>query len=96
MSKRGPLSEADIHDALKGLPGWILKDDQIEKTYSFDTFRDAVAFIVRLSFEAESIDHHPAIKNVYSRVSIALTTHDAGNRVTQMDLDLAEAIEAIA
>ncbi|MEM1043934.1 MAG: 4a-hydroxytetrahydrobiopterin dehydratase [Bacteroidota bacterium] len=90
-----PLSNDAVRDALAGLPGWAHEDDTLAKTFTFDDFRAALAFIVRLGFEAEERDHHPNLSNVYNRVEIALTTHDAGNRVTQRDVDLAQAIERI-
>lgn len=92
---REPLSDEQIRTALADLPGWTHADDALAKTFTFDGFRAALAFIVRVGFEAEERDHHPNLQNVYNRVEIALTTHDAGNRVTPKDLDLARAIEAL-
>ena len=92
---REPLSDDEIQSALADLPGWAWEDDALAKTFTFDGFRDALAFIVRLGFEAEQRDHHPNLTNVYNRVELALTTHDAGNRVTHKDLELARAIEAL-
>ena len=90
-----PLSDDQIRSALGTLPGWAHADDALAKTFTFDDFRAALAFIVRVGFEAEERDHHPNLSNVYNRVEIALTTHDAGNRVTQKDVDLAQAIEKL-
>ena len=90
-----PLSDDQIRAALGDLPGWAYGDDALAKTYTFADFREALAFIVRLGFEAEQRDHHPNLTNVYNRVELALTTHDAGNRVTQKDVDLAQAIETL-
>jgi 4a-hydroxytetrahydrobiopterin dehydratase len=95
MSTRSPLSDDQIRSALGDLPGWAHEDDALRKAFTFDDFRAALAFIVRVGFEAEGRDHHPNLTNVYNRVEIALTTHDAGNRVTQKDVDLASAIEQI-
>ena len=92
-----PLSPETIRDALEaGLPGWAFEDDALTKTYTFNSFPEAVSFIVRLAFYAEEMNHHPDLHNVYDRVDIALSTHDAGNKVTQKDLDLAHAIEGFA
>lgn len=96
MPSRDPLSDADIDDALDDLDGWSHADDKIQKTYEFSDFREAVSFIVRLSFYAEEMNHHPELENVYNTVSIALTTHDAGGQVTAMDIELASAIEDLA
>lgn len=90
-----PLSDDQIRSALGDLPGWTHADDALAKTFTLGDFRAALAFIVRVGFEAEERDHHPNLSNVYNRVEIALTTHDAGNRVTQKDVDLARAIEQI-
>ena len=92
---RNPLSTEAIQEALQALPGWSYKDNRLHKTIRFGSFREAVGFIVRLAFEAEGINHHPELSNVYNRVEITLTTHDAGNRVTSMDIALASAMERI-
>lgn len=68
----------------------------LEKTYRFTGFCEAFAFMVRVAFEAESLGHHPDWTNVYDRVTIRLSTHDAGNRVTSLDVDLARRIEGLA
>ena len=78
------------------MPGWRFEDDQLKKTFELSNFRAAVSFIVRLSFYAEELNHHPDLHNVYSTVDIALTTHDAGDKVTEMDLKLARAIEGFS
>lgn len=90
------LSEERITASLDALPGWTWADDKLTKKFVFKDFREAVSFIVRLSFEAEALNHHPELFNVYNRVTVHLTTHDAGNRVTDLDLQLAKAIEAFA
>ena len=69
------------------------EQDRLRKTYIFKNFREAVSFIVRMAFYAEELDHHPELHNVYNRVTVSLTTHDAGNKVTGMDVSLAHAIE---
>lgn len=91
-----PLSQDQVNAALAGLSGWEHAGDVLRKRFTFDDFRSAIAFIVRIGFEAETADHHPELTNVYNRVDIVLTTHDAGNRVTQKDVDLAHAIDAVA
>ena len=78
------------------LKGWRFENDALMKTYQLGNFREAMSFLVRLGFEAEQRDHHPEVKNVYGRVEILLRTHDAGNKVTQLDVELARAIEAFS
>ncbi len=96
MPTRDPLSASDIDDALSGLEGWAHEDDKLTKTFEFADFRAAISFIVRIAFYAEERNHHPELENVYSTVHVALTTHDAGDKVTAMDVDLARAIEEVA
>jgi len=90
---RAPLTSAEISAALAGLPGWSYANDRLSKAFTLKTFRDALAFIVRLGFEAEAMDHHPELTNVYNKVSLALNTHDAGGKVTAKDVELAKRIE---
>jgi len=88
-----PLTEAEIQTALSQFPGWHYENQAFSKRFQFQNFREAISFIVRLSFEAEALDHHPELKNVYNTVDMRLTTHDAGNQVTGKDLALIAAIE---
>lgn len=96
MASRDPLSADAIDEALTALDGWRYDDDKLKKTFTFSDFRAAISFIVRLSFYAEEMNHHPELENVYNTVSIALTTHDADGQVTQLDVDLAEKIEGFS
>lgn len=90
---RTPLTPPEISEALDDLPGWTYEDDKLKKTFEVKDFRAAVSFIVRLAFYAEELNHHPELHNVYNIIDVALTTHDAGDQVTEMDVRLAEAIE---
>ncbi len=90
-----PLSTNEINEALNGLPGWSHENDKLKKEFSFDNFRDAMAFINRIAFEAEEQVHHPELFNVYNTVDIALSTHDAGGKVTEKDVKLAKSIESL-
>jgi len=77
--------------------GWELSDDgkAISKTFRFRGFRDAMAWMMRAGFEAEHLNHHPEWSNVYNRVEVRLTTHDAGG-LTAKDIDLAQRMERVA
>ncbi len=88
-----PLDNKTIEQALGALPGWSFENDRLIKTYEFSSFPEAISFVVRVAFEAEALDHHPEIHNVYNRVGIGLTTHDAGDRVTARDVELATRIQ---
>ena len=90
-----PLSKEEIEKALGDLMGWSFESDQLKKSFEFEDFREAVSFIVRVAFEAEEMNHHPEMKNVYSKVEIALNTHDAGGKVTQKDVELAKRIDGL-
>ncbi|MCA9605738.1 MAG: 4a-hydroxytetrahydrobiopterin dehydratase [Myxococcales bacterium] len=89
-----PLEKDALDLALAALPGWRLDGDKLKKTFVLGDFREAMMFLVRMSYEAEALNHHPEIHNVYKTVELALTTHDAGNKVTVKDVELAAAIEA--
>ena len=80
-----------------GAAGWALANDgkSIGKTFRFKSFRDALAWMVRAGFEAEAMNHHPDWKNVYNRVEVWLTTHDAGG-LTDKDVELARRMEKLA
>ena len=75
---------------------WKQVKDALVAELVFKTFVDAFAFMTDVAALAEKHDHHPEWSNVYNRVTIRLTTHDAGNQVTDRDRRLAEAIEALA
>jgi len=90
------LTESAIQDVLANLPGWAFADDTIHKTYRFASFSEAIGFIAEMAFSCEKANHHPDLSNVYSTVTIRLSTHDVGNKVTQKDVDLALEIEKLA
>jgi 4a-hydroxytetrahydrobiopterin dehydratase len=75
---------------------WKQVEDALVAELVFKNFVDAFAFMTDVAALAEKHDHHPEWSNVYNRVTIRLTTHDAGNQVTDKDRKLAEAIEALA
>ena len=75
---------------------WNQVDDALVAELEFKNFVDAFAFMTDVAALAERHDHHPEWSNVYNRVTIRLTTHDAGNQVTDKDRQLAEAIEGLA
>ena len=88
----------EIADALEALPGWRRADDPrpaIARSLKFADFNAAFGFMSRVALKAEVMDHHPEWSNVYNRVEVLLTTHDAGG-VTQKDIDLARFIDGIA
>ena len=91
-----PLSDDQIRQALGDLPGWERDGDALQRELKFGSFKEAVSFIVRIAFAAEAANHHPELCNVYSTVRIRLSTHDAGDKITQKDVDLAAEINAVS
>ena len=88
------LSEGQIRDELKHLKGWQLIGNYIKKDFEFSNFREAMSIMLRISYEAEDLNHHPEWFNVYNKLNISLSTHDTGG-VTKKDIELAERIESI-
>ncbi|NQW01022.1 MAG: 4a-hydroxytetrahydrobiopterin dehydratase [Rhodospirillales bacterium] len=84
-------------DALASLTGWqpVAGRDAITKTFYFKSFNQAFAFMTRVALAAEKADHHPEWFNVYNRVEVTLTTHDAGG-LTEKDIKLATFMNEIA
>lgn len=74
---------------------WTESDNALHRAFTFADFTEAFGFMTRVAFAAEAAGHHPEWTNVYNRVSIRLTTHDAGNTVTAKDHNLAAAIDKI-
>lgn len=89
------LTNSEIEEKLRELPGWVYKDDSIEKQFVFKDFSEAIGFIVRIGVEAEKMGHHPELYNVYNQVKITLRTHDIGNKVSDSDTALAHEIERL-
>jgi 4a-hydroxytetrahydrobiopterin dehydratase len=90
------LDEDERAAALDELGDWDFDDarDALVRQFVFGDFSEAFAFMTRVAILAEKADHHPEWSNVYNRVDIALTTHDAGG-LSHRDVDLAKAIDAI-
>ena len=74
---------------------WIVKDNAFVRQFEFNDFSEAFSFMTRVAFLAEKMNHHPEWSNVYNKVTIRLSTHDAGNIVTEKDRRLAEAIDQL-
>lgn len=74
---------------------WKEENNSLKKTFKFKDFKEAFGFMTRVALIAEKMDHHPSWTNVYNSVSIELSTHDAGNTVTDLDRKLAKAIDEL-
>ncbi|MEQ5790598.1 4a-hydroxytetrahydrobiopterin dehydratase [Muricauda sp. NFXS6] len=88
------MNTNEIEEALKNLSGWALKNDMIEKSFTFEDFTATFATMTHIAFECEKQNHHPNWENIYNNLTIKLSTHDADG-VTQKDIDLAKSIEEI-
>ncbi|HAD98021.1 MAG TPA: 4a-hydroxytetrahydrobiopterin dehydratase [Cryomorphaceae bacterium] len=76
--------------------GWEEKDNKLVRKFEFNDFTEAFAFLTRVAFEAEKAQHHPEIENVYNQVTLSLTTHEDGSKVTEKDRSLAKKIDRLA
>jgi 4a-hydroxytetrahydrobiopterin dehydratase len=74
---------------------WKEENNKLTKTFEFKNFIEAFGFMTRVALIAEKMNHHPEWKNVYNRVEISLSTHDAGDMVTERDKKLADAIDKL-
>lgn len=74
---------------------WKEENDKLHRTFKFRDFSEAFAFMTRVALAAEKMDHHPEWTNVYNTVDIKLSSHDAGDKVTDKDRKLAEVIDEI-
>ncbi|HTP86356.1 MAG TPA: 4a-hydroxytetrahydrobiopterin dehydratase [Bryobacteraceae bacterium] len=89
------LSASEIEAALTGLPGWSVASGKLHREYRFPDFVHAFGFMATAAIAIEKMNHHPEWFNVYNRVTVDLTTHDAGG-ITQKDVDLARLLDGIA
>ena len=89
------LTDAQINDKLKQLPQWSHTNAKLHREYKFPDFARAFQFMSNAVPGIEKMNHHPEWSNVYNRVTVDLSTHDAGG-ITQKDFDLAKMLEEIA
>ncbi len=89
------LSQELLDEALKELQGWSIKEGMLVKELIFSDFKTCFTFMTKIAFEAESLNHHPEWSNVYNKLSIHLSTHDAGG-ITELDIKLAKKINQFA
>lgn len=88
------LTQSELDTAIAQLSGWKIVDKKLNKAFKFKDFVEAFGFMTKVAIIAEKMDHHPELFNVYSRVAIDLTTHDADG-ITSLDIDLAKKIDAL-
>lgn len=90
-----PLSAYELDQIMPTIPEWTLEGDSLVRKWTFASHPEAIAFIVEVSRIAEDHEHHPEILNVWAHVTLTLRTHDAGNKVTSFDVQLARDIDDI-
>ncbi|MET3613655.1 4a-hydroxytetrahydrobiopterin dehydratase [Rhizobium aquaticum] len=90
MVNRVKLNESEVQEKLKSHSGWHLEEGGkvISKTFGFENFREAFAFMTQCALVAEKLDHHPDWKNSYATVDVSLSTHSSGG-LTELDFQLA-------
>ena len=88
------LSSESIDHKLKNLKGWAVVNNKIHKEFQFDDFNQAFGFMTRAAMHIEKMNHHPEWFNVYNKIIVDLTTHDAGG-VTQNDINLAKILNSL-
>jgi 4a-hydroxytetrahydrobiopterin dehydratase len=87
------LTDAEIEEALRSLPGWARDGDTIVKLYEAESFPGNIEFVRRIADLAEAMNHHPDLDIRYTKLRVALSTHDAGG-LTALDVELAGQIDA--
>jgi 4a-hydroxytetrahydrobiopterin dehydratase len=84
----------DIDEKIESLPGWSVVNEKLHKEFQFDSFNQAFGFMTRAAMEIEKMNHHPEWFNVYNRITIDLTTHDAGG-ITKNDVNMARILNSL-
>jgi len=89
------LSKKAVSDALANVDGWALDDGKLRRDFMFANFVDAFAFMTKAAIEAEKMNHHPEWFNIYSKVTVHLTTHSVGG-ISELDFQLAKIMNQLA
>ncbi len=88
------LPNEEIEKELQNLPGWTVLEGTLHKEFKFDDFNQAFGFMTRAAMHIEKMNHHPEWFNVYNKLTIDLTTHDAGG-ITENDINLAKTLNSL-
>lgn len=95
MAARTRLSDAEIESKVAAHPDWTRDGDRLRRTFRFGSFVEAFGWMAAVALVAEKLDHHPEWRNVYDRVEVALSTHDAGG-ITALDFRLAGEMDRLS
>lgn len=93
---RHKLDDEAVAAALQELPGWTVQEGKLHKEFKFASFAAAMGWMMQMAIVIDKLDHHPEWFNVYNRVRVDLVTHDLGNVISNLDVDLARRMEAAA
>ncbi len=88
------LTDKELATAIAKLPEWKVVDGKLNRAFKFDSFVAAFAFMTKVAFTADKMDHHPELFNVYNRVVIDLATHDVDG-ISNLDIELAKKIDSL-
>jgi 4a-hydroxytetrahydrobiopterin dehydratase len=92
---RYQLSDDQLSQAIADLDSWSLENGKLYKEFRFASFAAAIGWMVSVAIHADRLDHHPEWTNVYNRVKVNLVTHDLGNVVSNLDLELASTMDRL-
>lgn len=95
MPRPAKLDPEELARRVDALPGWTIENGKLHREFTFSDFSEAFGFMTRVALRAEAMDHHPEWSNVWNRVVVDLSTHDAGG-ITELDLRLAADIDRVA
>ena len=95
MSRPTALAPAEVESRLKTRSDWKLDQRRLHRIFKFENFVEAFGFMSQIAILAEKMDHHPEWSNIYNRVDVYLTTHDAGG-LTELDFELADHMDRLA
>ena len=84
-----------LEEAVAKLDGWSVQDGKLSKQFKFDSFAQALGWMVSVGVQADKMGHHPDWSNVYNKVSVELSTHDLGGAISNLDIELAEKMDAL-
>ncbi len=93
---RKKLDGKEIQEALEELAGWKVKDGKLHKSFKFDSFAEAIGWMVSVGVYADKKDHHPDWSNSYNRVEVDLSTHDMDDAISNLDVELAQRMNSLA
>jgi 4a-hydroxytetrahydrobiopterin dehydratase len=93
MGQAAALNQSELQAQVSKLKNWSVRSGKLHAEFRFDDFVEAFSFMTKVALAAEAAQHHPDWSNVYNKVTIDLVTHDAGDAISQNDIDMARKID---